>query len=102
MVPGDKRPATSRELYARLLSHVWPYRGAVAAGIAAMIVGGLADASIVQLVGPLIDELFVRRNASLAILLPLAIVAIFLLSGLASFASGYSTQWVSQNVILDL
>ena len=102
MVPGEKRPATSRELYSRLLSHVWPYRGAVAAGILAMIVGGLADASIVQLVGPLIDELFVHRNASLAILLPLGIVAVFLVSGLASFASGYSTQWVSQNVILDL
>ncbi|HUQ28731.1 MAG TPA: lipid A export permease/ATP-binding protein MsbA [Usitatibacter sp.] len=102
MVPGEKRPATSRELYSRLLSHVWPYRGAVAAGIVAMIVGGLADASIVQLVGPLIDELFVHRNASLAILLPLGIVAVFLVSGLASFASGYSTQWVSQNVILDL
>ena len=102
MVPGEKRPATSRELYSRLLSHVWPYRGAVAAGIVAMIVGGLADASIVQLVGPLIDELFVHRNASLAILLPLAIVAVFLVSGLASFASGYSTQWVSQKVILDL
>ncbi|MBC8022854.1 MAG: lipid A export permease/ATP-binding protein MsbA [Burkholderiales bacterium] len=102
MVPGEKRPATSRELYARLLSYVWPYRGAVAAGIVAMIVGGLADASIVQLVGPLIDELFVHRNRSLAILLPLGIVAVFLVSGLASFASGYATQWVSQKVILDL
>ena len=102
MVPGEKRPATSRELYSRLLSHVWPYRAAVAAGIVAMIVGGLADASIVQLVGPLIDELFVHRNSSLAILLPLGIVAVFLVSGLASFASGYSTQWVSQKVILDL
>jgi subfamily B ATP-binding cassette protein MsbA len=102
MVPGEKRPATSRELYSRLLAHVWPYRAAVAGGIAAMIVGGLADAAIVKLVGPLIDELFVHRNTSLAILLPLGIVAVFLVSGLASFAAGYSTQWVSQNVILDL
>jgi subfamily B ATP-binding cassette protein MsbA len=102
MVPGEKRPATSRELYSRLLSHVWPYRAAVAGGILAMVVGGLADAAVVKLVGPLIDELFVHRNASLAILLPLGIVAVFLVSGLASFAAGYSTQWVSQNVILDL
>jgi subfamily B ATP-binding cassette protein MsbA len=102
MVPGEKRPATSRELYSRLLSHVWPYRAAVLGGIVAMVVGGLADAAIVKLVGPLIDELFVHRNASLAILLPLGIVAVFLVSGLASFAAGYSTQWVAQNVILDL
>ena len=93
---------SSRELYLRLLRHVWPYRGALAAGIGAMIVGGLADAALVKLLGPLIDELFVHRNESLAILLPLGIVAVFLVSGVASFVSGYSTQWVSQKVILDL
>ena len=32
---------------AAIMRHVWPYRGAVAAGIVAMIVGGLADAAIV-------------------------------------------------------
>ena len=94
--------ASSRELYLRLLKHVWPYRAALAAGVLAMIVGGLADAALVKLTGPLIDELFVHRNRELAILLPLGIVAVFLVSGIASFISGYSTQWVSQNVILDL
>jgi subfamily B ATP-binding cassette protein MsbA len=95
-------PPSSRELYLRLLRHVWPYRGVLAAGIVAMIVGGLADAALVKLLGPLIDELFVHRNRDLAILLPLGIVAVFLVSGVASFVSGYSTQWVSQKVILDL
>ncbi len=93
---------TSRQLYQRLLTYVWPYRGALAAGIAAMIVGGLADAALVKLTGPLIDELFVHRNRDLAILLPLGIVAVFVVSGLASFVSGYSSQWVSHKVILDL
>jgi subfamily B ATP-binding cassette protein MsbA len=93
---------SSRELYLRLLKHVWPYRAALLAGVLAMIVGGLADAALVKLTGPLIDELFVHRNQALAILLPLGIVAVFLVSGIASFVSGYSTQWVSQKVILDL
>ena len=38
---------SSRELYVRLLRHVWPYRAALAAGIVAMVVGGLADAAVV-------------------------------------------------------
>ena len=67
--------ASSRELYLRLLKHVWPYRAALAAGVLAMVVGGLADAALVKLTGPLIDELFVHRNRELAILLPLGIVA---------------------------
>ena len=29
-------------------------------------------------------------------------VAVFLVSGIASFVSGYTTQWVSSNVVLDL
>jgi subfamily B ATP-binding cassette protein MsbA len=93
---------SSAALYRRLLRHVWPYRAALLAGVVAMVVGGLADAALVKLTGPLIDELFVHKNQSLAILLPLAIVAVFVVSGLASFVSGYANQWVGQKVILDL
>ncbi len=95
-------PLSSRELYTRLLRHVSPYRAALLGGIAAMVVGGLADASLVKVIKPLIDELFVHRNQGLVILLPLAIVAVFVVSGTASFVSGYATQWVGNKVILDL
>ncbi|MBL0142573.1 MAG: lipid A export permease/ATP-binding protein MsbA [Betaproteobacteria bacterium] len=91
-----------RTLYARLLKHVWPYRAALFGAIAAMIVGGLSDAALVKLTGPMVNELFVNRNRDLAILLPLAVVAVFLVSGLASFSSGYLIQWVNNKVILDL
>ncbi len=62
------------DLYKRLLAHVWPYRGALALGILAMIVGGLADAALVKLTGPLVNELFVNKNRELAILLPLGVI----------------------------
>ena len=65
-------PPTSASLYKRLLGYVWPYCGVLFAGVIAMIVGGLADAALVKLTGPLIDELFVHRNQGLMILLPLA------------------------------
>jgi subfamily B ATP-binding cassette protein MsbA len=92
---------SSRDLYARLLKYVKPYTAALLGGVAAMIIGGLADASIVKLSGPLIDELFVRRNESLAILLPLAVVAVFFVSG--SRASLRLRDAVGrQQVILDL
>jgi subfamily B ATP-binding cassette protein MsbA len=95
-------PQSSKALYARLLRYVWPYRAALFGGIVAMVIGGLADASIVKLSEPLLNELFVQHNRDLAIILPLAVVAIFLVSGISSFASGYATQWVGNKVILDL
>ncbi|MCM2327787.1 MAG: lipid A export permease/ATP-binding protein MsbA [Lysobacter sp.] len=97
----DPQP-DGRALYRRLLTHVWPYRAALFAAIAAMVVGGLSDAALVKLTGPLVNELFVNRNRELAILIPLGVVAVFLVSGLASFASGYLIQWVNNKVILDL
>ena len=39
-----------------------PTAAALFAAIAAMIVGGLADAALVKLTGPLVNELFVQRN----------------------------------------
>jgi ATP-binding cassette, subfamily B, bacterial MsbA len=99
---NDANRPSGRQLYARLLGHVWPYRAALLGGIVAMIVGGLADAALVQLIQPLIDELFVNRRRDLALLLPLAIVGIFFVSGVSSFAAGYSSQWVAHKVILDL
>jgi subfamily B ATP-binding cassette protein MsbA len=99
---NDANRASGRQLYARLMRHVWPYRAALAGGIVAMVVGGLADAALVKLTGPLVNELFVNHNRELAILLPLGIVAVFLVSGIASFTAGYSSAWVSHKVILDL
>src|SRR5512138_615640 len=99
---NDANRPSGRQLYARLLRHVWPYRAALLGGVLAMIVGGLADAALVKLTGPLVNELFVQRNRDLAILLPLGIVAVFVVSGLASFTAGYSSAWVSHKVILDL
>ena len=98
----DAKRTSGRQLYARLLRHVWPYRAALAAGVVAMIVGGLADAALVKLTGPLVNELFVQHNRQLVFLLPLGIVAVFVVSGIASFTAGYSSAWVSHKVILDL
>jgi len=70
--------------------------------VVAMVIGGLADAAIVKLSGPLVNDLFVKRDANLAVLIPLAVIGVFLVSGLASFSSGYLVQWVNNKVILDL
>ena len=38
---NDANRPSGRQLYARLLRHVWPYRAALLGGVLAMIVGGL-------------------------------------------------------------
>jgi subfamily B ATP-binding cassette protein MsbA len=93
---------SSRELYLRLLRYVRPYRQAVFGVALAMVVGGLADASLVKVGQYVVQEIFVNHDREYAAILPLAIVGVFLVSGTASFASGYGLQWIGNKVVLDL
>ena len=66
---------SSRELYLRLLAHVRPYREAVFGVALAMIIGGLADASLVKVGQYVVQEIFVNHNRAYAAILPLAIAS---------------------------
>ena len=93
---------TSKALYARLLRHVWPYRGAFSVAIAAMVVSALTDSSFAALMKWMVDGTFVHKDASLMKLLPLAIIGITLVRGLSGFAGTFAVTWVGSRVVMDL
>ena len=105
MIPPNSTsspPAVSnRALYVRLLGAVKPYRLAFAGAVVAMAVGGAAQGAFGYFLKVLLEKLFVQGNSQYAWIAAVAIVVIFLISGLANFASGYGMQWVSTKVILD-
>jgi ATP-binding cassette, subfamily B, bacterial MsbA len=94
--------SSNRELYTRLLGYIKPYRMAFAIAIAAMAVGGAAQGAFALFLKELLEKLFEQGNAQYAWIASLAIVVIFLITGLSNFVSGYGMQWVSTKVILDL
>lgn len=94
--------ASNRALYTRLLGYIKPYRMAFAIAIAAMAVGGAAQGAFALFLKELLEKLFEQGNAQYAWIASLAIVVIFLITGLSNFVSGYGMQWVSTKVILDL
>jgi len=93
---------TSGQLYQRLLSHVKPYRWAFYGAAVAMAVTGATNGLLAWYLKDVVDKLFVERDAAMMILIPAGIVGIFLVSGIASFISGYGTQWVAGRVVFDL
>ncbi len=95
-------PASNRALYTRLLGYIKPYRMAFAIAIAAMAVGGAAQGAFALFLKELLERLFEQGNAQYAWIASVAIVVIFLITGLSNFVSGYGMQWVSTKVILDL
>ena len=93
--------ANNRELYARLLKYVKPYRLVFAGSVLAMVVGGAAQGSFAYFLNKLLDKLFVEGNEQYALIAAIGIVLIFLVNGLSHFIAGYGMQWVGNKVILD-
>ena len=93
--------ADNKNLYARLLGYVKPYRWAFAGSILAMAIGGAAEGSFAWFLKNMLSTLFVEGNEKYAIWAALGIVLIFFISGLSHFTSGYGMQWVGNKVILD-
>jgi len=93
-----------RQLYARLLGHVRPHAGRFALALAAMVGAAATEPLFPALMKPLLDSGF--GAAGTALLPPAlfagAIVAIFVLRGVLTFAASYLLAWVGHRVVLDL
>ena len=92
----------SRQLYFRLLQHVLPYRGMFALALLGTVIFAATEPLMAALLKPLLDETFVARNTGNLMLLPLLLVLVFLLRGLAGFTSTVGMQWVATRVVMDL
>ncbi|MBI2311613.1 MAG: lipid A export permease/ATP-binding protein MsbA [Betaproteobacteria bacterium] len=93
---------TSRQLYFRLLRYVLPYWRVFAASVAAMVVVAATEPLFPALMKPMLDGSFVHKDMTLIRLFPLAIIAIFLVRGIASYISGYALNWVGNKLVTDL
>src|SRR6266513_414818 len=94
--------ATSLQLYLRLLRYVKPYWAPFALSIAAMVVTAITEPAFPALLKPLLDGSFVLKKGGLLVWLPVLIVAVFLVRGLASYVSDFAIGWVGNKIVMDL
>jgi subfamily B ATP-binding cassette protein MsbA len=94
---------SSFQLYLRLLRYVRPYWVPFAISIAGLVVQAATEPVFPALLKPLLDGSFVHKEQSgLLAWVPLAIIAMFLLRGIASYASDYASAWVAGRVVMDI
>jgi subfamily B ATP-binding cassette protein MsbA len=91
-----------RGLYRRLLSWMRPYWRTFAGGVAAMIVFAATETALPALLKQLLDGSFVAKDMTTIHLVPLAIVALFLVRGFTDFAHVTALSSVASRVVLDL
>ncbi|MCK9380424.1 MAG: lipid A export permease/ATP-binding protein MsbA [Sulfuritalea sp.] len=92
----------SRDLYLRLLGHVRPHWKGFALTLAATGLAAATEPLFPALMKPLLDQGFGQGGSEWLAWLPLAIIGIFILRGVAGFFGSYGMAWVSNRVIMDL
>jgi ATP-binding cassette, subfamily B, bacterial MsbA len=95
-------PLTSGTLYLRLLTYVKPYRLVFAAAIVAMVIVAATEPLFPMMMKPILDGSFVQKDPSIIKWAPFAIVALFLVRGVATFVNRYAMSWVGNKVVVDL
>ncbi|MCA3133858.1 MAG: lipid A export permease/ATP-binding protein MsbA [Rhodocyclaceae bacterium] len=93
---------TSARLYRRLLSYVRPHWRVFAASLFGTTLAALTEPALPMLMKPLLDGTFVDKDPWLMKWMPVALVALFLVRGAASFIENYCSNWVATRVVLDL
>ena len=100
---ADPPPMSSRALVARL------YRGHIRRHLAklnfaafCMILVAAATAANAWLMEPVLDEVFLNRNETMLLMVPLAVLAIALIKGVAGYLQGYIMAAVGQRIIADV
>ena len=96
------RPMRSKDLYLRLLTYVFPHRKVFIFSILGTLAYAATEPAMPALMKPLLDEAFVAKNADSITRLPLLLMLLFFVRGVASFISGYGMSWVSTRVVMDL
>ena len=92
----------SRQIYLRLLSHVKPYWRVFLLSITAMVVLAATEPAIPALLRPMLDGSFVKKDPDSVTLIAVLLVVVFLVRGVAVYASKFGLAWVSSKLVMDL
>ncbi len=97
---SDHAPAWP--IYKRLLGYAGRYWPLLTAASIGMVFEALAGGAFVQLMDPLVNRGFVNPEPKMAVLLPLAIIALFIIRSIATFVTDYGMARAGRSVVRDL
>lgn len=101
MTKESSGPAPSA-VYTRLLGYAQPHWGVFLLAFVGMGIYAACDASFAYLVQPLLDKGFIERDEQFIKYLPVLIIGLIVLRGIAGFTQDYALNWIGRHVIKDL
>ncbi|MCX5839994.1 MAG: ABC transporter transmembrane domain-containing protein, partial [Deltaproteobacteria bacterium] len=90
------------DIYKRLIKLAKPHLPKfILAMLCMLVVGGLTSV-LAFLVKPVLDDIFMKKNAAMLKWIPLAVVAIYLLKGLCNYVQTILMNFIGQRVVADI
>ena len=94
--------STPWAIYRRLMGFTRPYRGVLLVAMVGMLLEGAAAGLFGLLTKPMVDETFVARNQEFSLLMPLGIVGIFVVRGVAGYLSDLFMAKAGRGIARDM
>jgi subfamily B ATP-binding cassette protein MsbA len=89
-------------LYRRLVKLVRPYWLKLGLAMICMLFVSLLTAGQAFLVKPALDDVFLKKDAQMLLLLPIAIILLFLLKGIFDYGQAYLMNYVGLRIVADM
>jgi subfamily B ATP-binding cassette protein MsbA len=93
---------SARQIYRRLLGYAKPYWRPFSVSIVGMLIYAATEPIFAAMMQPLLDGSFVDRDINVVRAMPVVLVALFIVRGLAGFVNTYFLKWVGRRVVADL
>src|SRR5438105_2591175 len=90
------------QLYLRLLKYLRPYWVRLAVAVVCSGLVAAFTSAYAWLVKPALDEVFINRNVTWLALLPVALIVVSALKGVASYGQTYLMVYVGSRVVTDI
>ena len=90
------------ELYRRLLGLIMPYRTKVILAAVCMIFYSLFYAAQAYLVKDVVNKVFIDKDETMFLFLPIAIIVVFLFKGIFDYGQSYLMNFVGLKIIADM
>ncbi len=100
--PAEHTEMEPAALYRRLLGYVLPYKWVFGVAVLGMVVAAAADTGFTALLKDIMDRGLVAREDSFVRLIPVLLIGVFVIRGVAEFINNYCINWVGRRVVFDL
>ncbi|HET7176337.1 MAG TPA: lipid A export permease/ATP-binding protein MsbA [Gammaproteobacteria bacterium] len=91
--------ASAMDIYRRLLAYALPYWPRYALAMLGMSIYALTQSAFTLLMKPLLDKGILLHDLSSMKVIPLEVVGLFLMRGIADFLAAYNIAWVGRSII---